>query len=482
MTGMTASSPVVDHPIVPPSLCHDQVRHIVGSETFRTAPTLQLLLRFLAAKVLDERAQEIKEYTIGVEALGRRQDFDPKTDPIVRVQVYRLRQKLKEYYDLEGSQDSVLVDIPRGHYLPRFEPMSPLASGLRPITEPEHDDVFLAATAAASKPRRLPQGVLIVTTAGLALLLFAAGFWTAGYRHRIDPSASLRQAGLSGDPVKAFWAPLLNEDSSPIIAYADAIFLLDDSSDLFRFRRGPADNRGAPVDPHLAHQFASNPALVAQAGPLYYDNGYTGTGELQAVATLTALFTQMGATPIVESSYNITTDDLKQHTVILLGSPFQNVAVQQLPPSGDFLFVDPASLHDLWNGRIVDTHPRSGEHSSYETERDPVTHVLTADYALITFEPGVVAGHHIVDLGGLDTTGTGGAVLLATTRNGVQELTQSLGLHEAAGQSGRVPTFQALVRVNLEKGYQVLNSQLVAVHPIGTEHPVSQPDAPSLNH
>jgi hypothetical protein len=468
---MTANSPVAEHPIVPSAVCHDQVQRIVDSENFRSAPTLQLLLRFLAVKVLDEHAQEIKEYTIGVEALGRRQDFDPKNDPIVRVQVYRLRQKLKEYYDLEGSQDSILVDIPKGHYLPRFETLPPLSSGFRSVSrvepELEHDKV------AGVRPRPLPRGLLIPLGATVAVAIFAAGFWVASYQHHagLAAASAIRAAEFAGDPVKSFWTPFLSEDRSPIIAYADAIFLLDDSADLFRFRRGAADNRGAPVDPHLARQFAANPDLIAKAGPLYYDNGYTGTGELQAVATLTALFTQMGATPTVESSYDITTDDLKQHNVILLGSPFQNVAVQQLPPVGDFLFVDPSSPHDLWNGHILDIHPRSGEQPLYQTERDPVTRVLKADYALITFEPGVVAGRHIVDLGGLDTTGTEGAVLLATSKTGVQELAQSLGPHNAPAQTGKVPVFQALLRVNLEKGYQVLDSRLLAIHLIETEHP-----------
>jgi hypothetical protein len=61
---------------------------------FKAAPTLQQLLRFLATRALEEHTDEIKEYTIGVEAPGRKPDFDPKTDPIVRVQVNRLRQKL----------------------------------------------------------------------------------------------------------------------------------------------------------------------------------------------------------------------------------------------------------------------------------------------------------------------------------------------------------------------------------------------------
>jgi hypothetical protein len=72
----------------------------------------------LATRALEEPTDEIKEYTIGAEALGRKPDFDPKTDPIVRVQVYRFKQKLKEYYELEGAQESIRVEIPKGHYLP----------------------------------------------------------------------------------------------------------------------------------------------------------------------------------------------------------------------------------------------------------------------------------------------------------------------------------------------------------------------------
>ena len=72
-------------------------------------------------RLFDGTTEGLKEYTIGVEAFGRKQDFDPKTDTIVRVQIHRLRQKLKEYYDAEGSRDPILIEIPKGHYLPSFE-------------------------------------------------------------------------------------------------------------------------------------------------------------------------------------------------------------------------------------------------------------------------------------------------------------------------------------------------------------------------
>src|SRR5580704_17550590 len=101
--------------------CEEQVRRILRSVTFRNASTLQQLLAYLAAKSTGGTGELPKEYTIAVEALGRKEDFDPKIDPIVRVQSHRLRTKLKEYYEAEGSHDPIIIHIPKGHYLPTFE-------------------------------------------------------------------------------------------------------------------------------------------------------------------------------------------------------------------------------------------------------------------------------------------------------------------------------------------------------------------------
>jgi hypothetical protein len=472
MNTMAGHSTLTDPESVPLSLSNHQVERIVGSNTFKSAPTLQQLFQFLANRALDSHPDEIKEYTIGVEALGRKQDFDPKTDPIVRVQIYRLRQKLKEYYEMEGSRDSILVEVPKGHYLPSFKVVDSGVPSLHQVPAPEPNaEPENTGTAGTDEVRggfsRSAVGFVI---AGLLIVAaFGAGFLVDNYRHRSQMNAGilhLRQEIDPAEPVKAFWAPFIKEDPAPILAYADAVFLLDSSSDLFRFRHGASDDRGSAVDPHVARQFASNPELVAKAGPLYYDNGYTGTGELEAVAMLTSLFTQMGAKPTVESSYDITTDDLKQHNIILLGSPFQNVAVAQLPESGDFLFLSGDARGDLWKDRIVNTHPRPNEKPFYQTQRDPLTGTVKADYALISFGPGVVPGRHILNLGGLDTKGTEGAVLLATSVSGVEELSKALAPET---MKDRIPSFQALLRVNLEKGYQVLNSELLAVHPIKAE-------------
>ncbi len=448
---------------------------------------LQQLLQFLAAKAFDHGSESLKEYTIGVEALSRPQDFDPKTDTIVRVQIHRLRQKLKEYYDSDGSRDPILVDIPKGHYLPSFETVAVPETDLDHAPRlPLDAHVSVAASflgdgngakgapaaGAIPLPLRLPRtGRILLVTAAVAAV-FAAGFWIGDLRRRAERDAATlaaENAARQADPVRTFWTGLLGNDTSPVIAYPDAVFLLDDSNDLFRFRRGASDDRGALVDPHVAQQFASNPALVARAGQLYYENAYFGAGDAKGLAILSNLFGQMGVKPIIKPSREITPDDLKQHNVIMLGSSFQNFAVAQLSNSGDFSFRNPDARLEEWRGMIVNAHPRPNEAPIYRTERDPVTEVLKTDYSLITIQPGVVPGRYIATLGGLDTTGTEGAVLFATSKPGVEELTRALAGLGEFGTKDSPALFQALLSVRLEKGYEVLGASLVSVHTLPTQ-------------
>ena len=469
--------------------CQQQIHRIIHSTTFRNALTLQQLFQFVADKAITGTTETLKEYTIGVEAFGRKQDFDPKTDTIVRVQIHRLRQKLKEYYDAEGSHDPILVEIPKGHYLPSFESITVPATELNHTATPKSDSTASVATRlfehhvegdgpveSAQKKffRWFSFSHAVIATVSIAL--FAAGIWVENKQMRnntgmetgfSNPESAL---GRSADPVKVFWASFLGNDPAPVIGYPDAVFLLDDSNDLFRFRQGASDSRGARVDPHLAREFASNPSLIAKAGQLYYENGYTGTGELQGVAMLSNLFGQMGVKATIKPSRDITPDDLKQHNVILLGSPFQNIAVAQLFTTGEFTFENPDSRHEQWRAQILNAHPRANESATYHTERDATTQVLKADYSVISIQPGVVPGRYVAVLGGLDTKGTEGATMFATSKPGVEELSKALA---AAGEStakGDTPVFQALVRVRLEKGYQVLEANLMAVHKL---HPQS---------
>jgi PAS domain S-box-containing protein len=93
---------------------------MVASESFRTCPRLAAFLRFVIEATLRGESDHLKGYTIAVEALGRSGDFDPQQDPIVRVEAGRLRRVIQHYYAGPGAKDLLVIDIPRGHYIPTF--------------------------------------------------------------------------------------------------------------------------------------------------------------------------------------------------------------------------------------------------------------------------------------------------------------------------------------------------------------------------
>lgn len=59
----------------------------------------------------------MKEYVVGCEVFSRKQSFDPRMDPIVRVEAGRLRLRIREYYETEGQRDEVVIELPKGSYL-----------------------------------------------------------------------------------------------------------------------------------------------------------------------------------------------------------------------------------------------------------------------------------------------------------------------------------------------------------------------------
>jgi hypothetical protein len=98
---------------------------IVASSSFSRSSQLSNFLRFIVEEALAGRGDHLKAYTIAVDALGRDSTFDPQADPIVRVEAGRLRRALEHYYGNEGHNDSFVIELPRGSYVPVFRASGP---------------------------------------------------------------------------------------------------------------------------------------------------------------------------------------------------------------------------------------------------------------------------------------------------------------------------------------------------------------------
>lgn len=470
----------VEVQVIPPEEFNEQFERIIRSDVFRNANTLQRLLRYVSSKASDGSAKDLKEYTIGVEALDRRPDYDTKTDTIVRVQIHRLRQKLRDYYEGEGVHDKLVIQIPMGHYVPTFELREFVAGSVfvGPSETEEKDHWNGGGTTQPLAPLRESKAnpvyrtvsraqVLGIGAAAIALtfLGFFLGSRWQSKRQVLTNAKEVRAKGTDAvdDDVRNFWGRFLASDPAPIIAYPDPVFLLDDTNDLLRYRHGASDHRGSPVDPHLAQQFASNPQLVAKAGPLFFENGYTGTSAVVGAVALVRVFTQMGAYPSLKRASEITTDDLQHHNLILLGSSSQNIAAAQLPSGGNFIFENPEPHRELWRARIRKQNAQNHETVIYGTERDAVTKVVKSDHSIISMQAGIAPHRYVAILGGLDTTGTEGAALFLTSGSKIGELMKALTSQGDTPANDEPFLFQALLKVDVLGGDDVFDTQLIEV-------------------
>ncbi|HVI19158.1 MAG TPA: hypothetical protein VM712_12305 [Gaiellales bacterium] len=137
---------------------------MLGSAAFKATPQRRKLLEYSVEHSLAGRHDRLKAFELGVVVLGRNDRFDPQTDPIVRIEMGRLRRELEHYYQTAGHDDPIRIAIPRGNYIPVFALRDPLP----PATAP---------SLARAKPGWARWRVPAAALAALCLLVLAGAAW-----------------------------------------------------------------------------------------------------------------------------------------------------------------------------------------------------------------------------------------------------------------------------------------------------------------
>jgi Malectin domain len=224
---------------------------ILASEILGRSNNLVRLLSFVCERYFDGAIDEIKEYSIAVQALGRTADFDPQLDTIVRVTAHALRKRLEEYYRTVGANHSVHISLPPGHYVPKFVHKGDLESGTQAdLREPprrqngeliresgfradEHQEIAPSlqerTAASARKPRlRFASRHRIVAAMVLVVVVLLGFIWyarirTNDSRSRLLTVAPAIPAAVSGQIVRA----MAGEGRAPYIDRAGAMWESD---------------------------------------------------------------------------------------------------------------------------------------------------------------------------------------------------------------------------------------------------------------
>jgi hypothetical protein len=153
-----------------------------------------------------------------------------------------------------------------------------------------------------------------------------------------------------------------------------------------------------------------------------------------------------GAVACVAISPDCVHDDAKNNDLIFVGSPSENLTLQEIPGTHEFVFQRLDSGPRKGDLAIANLHPRRGESGFYVAS--PSASPLTEDYAVLGFLPGIDPSHSVLIIAGTTTFGTQGAVEFVTGPDSLAELLRRLSLPDA----GDLKPFEALLRVKITKG------------------------------
>ena len=93
---------------------------ILASPDFVASERARKFLQYVVEETLAGRSERIKAFSVALEVFGRDQTFDAQNDPVVRIEAGRLRRALERYYLLAGQNDAIVIEIPKGGYIPIF--------------------------------------------------------------------------------------------------------------------------------------------------------------------------------------------------------------------------------------------------------------------------------------------------------------------------------------------------------------------------
>ncbi|MDM9628418.1 hypothetical protein QTL95_21200 [Rhizobium sp. S152] len=160
-----------------------ELERLFSDERFHATERSRAILRYIAERHFDGCADGVKAYSIALDVLGRQSNFDPSLDPIVRIELSRLRSSLNQYYEAFGADDGISIELPRGRYVAVFlrgrdnrrrSPESSAAPALREIRPQSTDEAATQPHAGVSKWRlalerwKVRGGVLALIAVGFA--------------------------------------------------------------------------------------------------------------------------------------------------------------------------------------------------------------------------------------------------------------------------------------------------------------------------
>lgn len=402
----------------------DELRRILQSKYFAGSPKKSRFLEFVAEQTFIGNGDKLNEYLIGVEVYNRGPAFDSQKDPIVRVQAHEIRRLLKIYYEDDGKDSLMRVDLPAGAYIPVFS-----------RADTDAPRVAAEQVGVRAQPGWSPSRVHLTITVALGLLCLCLGgmaVWRPASKGGGESSTHTLPAELDW-----FWHPFLPPADAPIIAIPNHPLLRaahdgDSAQTLARAHLIPKSELPEFRDTiHFRElkQFRFVPSTT----------DFTSVGETMGAVNLCGMFYRVRQGCRVQQSRLVNMEEIKANNAILLGG--------NQSWSGR-VFLNLEGFH-FQSGIILNRSPHSGEQAVYKPEFDPITNQLRRDYALILMLPNERSNNRVLLIYGIYTQGSQAAIEYLTNPERMAELRKAL-VEASPDHKSIPPYFQALLSTTVE--------------------------------
>jgi hypothetical protein len=411
----------------PPTEWRDLLHRVAGAPRFQKSKRLRELLLYLGERSLHDPAYVLREQEIGVDVFGRSADYDTSHDTLVRVQISQLRKKLQEHFSEEGRDEPLIIEIPKGNYVPVFRPRAELIE-----TAPASVPYMTPLPVPAPRRRTFVLGIAAGMTAmGLAWLLFG----------------SLRQQPGIHPGVNDLWRQLFGNGQTTYAVLADVNLMVFEN--LIGHTIPVSEYETHEFD-HLAEQYIPDAAQRALAHEVVRRVA-TSVSDVLAARDFGVQAAGQHLTVNVLSARDSSSSLVSSQNTILLGSlrsnPWVSLFEDQMNFQTDYT-EKPAAV------RFVNRSPLPGEPPDYPAEW------RRTGYCRVAFLTNPKRTGNVLVISGSDVISTEAGARFVTSEDSIRQLRQKLGLR----QGEAFPHFEVLLKT------QVLNDsipwfELVAYRP-----------------
>ena len=368
-------------------------QRVADASNFRNCPKLRAFLLYICENALLGRLENVREQPIGTRVFGRPADYNLNEDNIVRVEARELRKRLESYFAGPGRNEPLLIEVPKGGYVPVFKPREPASLD---ISEP--------AAAPQTETKRPPAERIVLLVAGFAILT-AAVLWLGvenwRLHQRIEAQPSARPAASAED--YSFYGELLGKLGA--LPNRETLLVLSNPKVVLYY--GSAANQPnptltghtVPAPKELKTNFDDALNNLDRHRPFHFlrstREDYTGMGEAVTAFYIGRLMQTLQRPVRLTQGRFLSWDHVQKGDLILLGGPQINDWTYQNIVKANFNFDE--------NG-IENVKPLPGEQKEYLPHAN---HGAVTDYGVIRMAASPY-GFNMLLMAGCSSSGTAG--------------------------------------------------------------------------